>query len=173
MLNQEKLPEAAQKVENGGSTVQEESSSYEAVMAKLAEGVDENAMAILPTKAREVRAGGGKVYNHDSKRPVKFYHAKGGSQELSLVKRVNKDTGVYINKFRSIENGFGLFFFKHKKGDQVTLLLNNGKTLVGHIVSSKNVRGFYFPKKSCKGIVTPAATTGEEIPIIVLSIIVG
>jgi hypothetical protein len=174
MKNEDELQNAAQTAENGGSTVQEEANSYETLMARLAQKADENATAILPARVREVKAGGGsRTYNHDPKRPMKAYDAKNGSHELSLVKRTDKDTGVFITNFRSIEKGIGLLFHRHKQGEQVNFVLNNGKVLTGHIVMNKNLRGFYFPKRNCENLVELPANTKAEVPFIALSILVG
>lgn len=174
MKTEDEVHNAVQETENGGGTVQEGATSYEAIMARLVKKADGNSAAVLPARVRIVKAGGGtRTYNHDPKRPLKPYDAKDGSQELSLVKRTEKDTGVFITNFRSIEKGFGLLFHKHKQGEQVNVVLSNAKVLVGHIVMNKNLRGFYFPKRTCKDLIEIPSDTKTEIPFIALSILVG
>ncbi|MGP8214252.1 MAG: hypothetical protein ACLQQ4_01680 [Bacteroidia bacterium] len=176
MENTEALLNTAQQTDNGGSTVNQPTDSFDKVMAEHSASVDKNATALLPVRMT-VRSGRHtQKYNTDPNRPVKKYTPlSGAQQQLTLVRKKgskDKDSeGAYISSLYDIEL-FGVRIAQIEKGQQVNLLLINGTVLTGHVVKGKsNSAGrFYFPKANIAGIELPA---GSERSIIVAMILIG
>lgn len=126
------------------------------------------------------RGGGPRfVPNLDPNRAIKTYLPKKGEFAiLPIGRNSDKPSEGGIMNSANIEFLFKLRFFGATHKTQVTLVLVNGKELIGYILKSENKdkkggrRGFYFPKHVAEPTIT-LPNKGKKLNLQVSKILVG
>ncbi|MCW8896563.1 MAG: hypothetical protein OQJ96_05950 [Flavobacteriales bacterium] len=109
----------------------------------------------------------------DENREVVCYAPKtDGGGTLRIVRTGRSDSQGGFIKHDEVLANFGLEVTQLNKHTQVSLILTNGKTLVGYITLSKSRKGFYFPKKLAEQTLT-LPPSGHRLPIRVKTLIIG
>ncbi len=109
----------------------------------------------------------------DENRAVKIHSPlKGADGKLDMGRTGSSDSqGGFINH-GDVAANFGLDVTKLKKLTQASLVLANGKTLVGYVSITASRKGFYFPKKLAEQTLT-LPPSGHRLPIRVKTLIIG
>lgn len=109
----------------------------------------------------------------DENRAVKIYTPlKGADGKLDMGRTGSSDSqGGFINH-GDVAANFGLDVTKLKKLTQASLVLANGKTLVGYVSITASRKGFYFPKKLAEQTLT-LPPSGHRQSIRVITLLIG
>ncbi|HWY12206.1 MAG TPA: hypothetical protein VN026_12815 [Bacteroidia bacterium] len=115
----------------------------------------------------------------DKKRGVKPYQAKDGKPFILPfgVTGNGKSEGGTITSYY-IEKETNFRFHSANNKDQVTLMLKNGKTLIGYVSKGVNKEGkvvkrtFYFPRNLAKNVID-VPVHGQTVNLQVLRMLVG
>lgn len=109
----------------------------------------------------------------DENRAVKIYTPlKDADGKLPMGRTGSSDSqGGFINH-GDVATNFGLDVTKLKKHTQASLVLANGKTLVGYVSITASRKGFYFPKKLAEQTLT-LPPSGHRQAIRVNTLIIG
>lgn len=109
----------------------------------------------------------------DENREVKIYTPlKGADGNLDMGRTGSSDSqGGFINH-GDVAANFGLDVTQLAKHTQASLVLANGKTLVGYVSITASRKGFYFPKKLAEQTLT-LPPSGHRQSIRVITLLIG
>lgn len=152
------------------SSAQQTTDFAQAIAVATSEAVDDDAATYLPL---ESYIGSTFSPSADENRAVVVYNPLNENAAILRVSRTgtSESQGGFIKNDELLSN-FGLDVSSLNKHTQASLIMTNGKTLIGYVAKSKSRVGFYFPKKLAEQTLS-LPPSGQRLPIRVRKLIIG